>query len=147
MSTYYCRSCAIALGYIDQTVMPPANLTGDASGYQLDKYLKHTQTGYYSNGAVSLFGNQEYDNYKNYVVGTTISGCLEIDDQNRKNLVYWAGKKIGCYVDPLTGDIIYPESGVKVVLYNNDAKIHGFTCNPTGHLNTQCTSCGGPLPQ
>src|SRR4030095_16673504 len=96
MSTYYCKSCAIALSYIDRSLLPSVNLTGDPFGYQLDKYLKHTTTGYWSSGAVSLFSNPDYENYKTYVVGATISGCLEIDDSNRKNLVYWAGQQIGC---------------------------------------------------
>lgn len=146
MSTYYCRSCAIALGYIDRSLLPSVDLIGDASGYQLDKYLKHTSTGYYANGTVSLFSNPDYENYKTYVVGTTISGCLEIDASGRKNLVYWAGQQIGCYYDPATGAVVYPESGVRVVLYRDEAKIHGFTCNPTGAMVSRCACCSGPLP-
>src|ERR1022692_1060757 len=146
MSTYYCRSCAIASGYIDRSLLPCVNLTGDPLGYQLDKYLKHTQTGYYSGGTVSLFSNPDYESYKTCVVGATISGCLEIDDSGRKNLVYWAGREIGCYYDPLSGVVKYPESGVRVVLYQNEAKIHGFTCNPTGMLVATCACCGGFLP-
>lgn len=144
MSTYYCRSCAIALGHIDPSLLPCVNPTGNS--YQLDKYLKHTQTGYYASGAVSLFSNPNYQNYKTYVVGATISGCHEIDDQKRKNLVYWAGQRIGCYYDPKTGAVVYPESGVRITLYQNDAKIHGFTCNPTGMTVSRCACCGGPLP-
>jgi len=146
MSTYYCRSCAIALGHIDRSLLPSVNLISDHSGYQLDKYLKHTQSGYWVNGAVSLFSNPDYENYKTYVIGATISGCLEIDNSNRKNLVFWAGERIGCYYDPTTGAVIYPESGVKVVLYKDEAKIHGFTNNPSGMLGVTCSSCGGPLP-
>jgi hypothetical protein len=146
MSTYYCRSCAIALGHIDRSLLPSVNLTGDASGYQLYKYLKHTSTGYYYGGAVSLFSNPDYENYKTYVVGATISGCLEINDKNRKNLVFWAGQQIGCYYDPTSGAVVYPESGIRIALYQDEAKIHGFTCDPTGMLASCCACCGGPIP-
>ena len=93
MSQYYCRACAIALGYIDPNYFPPANLTGDAQGYQLDKFLKHTQLGYYTGGQTSLFSNPDYENYRTYILGTMLSGCVERDSQGRQNLVYWAGKE------------------------------------------------------
>jgi len=146
MSIYYCRNCAITRGDINQSLIPAANLTGDANGYQLDRFLKHTETGYYTGGVVSLFKKPEYDYYKTYILGASISGCLEIDDKNRKNIVYWAGEKIGCSYDPISGQVVYPESGVRVVLYEDDAKIHGFTCNPTGMLVSSCASCGCSLP-
>ncbi len=146
MNTYYCRSCAISLNHIDRSYLPSVNLTGDPSGYQLDKYLKHTQTGYYSGGSTSLFSLPDYENYKTYILGATISGHLEIDSFGRSNLVYWAGKEIGCCYNAVSGSVIYPESGVKVVLHQNDPKIHGFTCNPTGLLNAFCASCGCALP-
>jgi len=95
MPTYYCRSCAIALGLIDRTLLPTVNATG--CGYQLEKFLKHTQTGYFTGGATSLFSDPSYSTYRGYIVSVSLSGCLEIDAENRKNLLLWAGKQIGVY--------------------------------------------------
>jgi hypothetical protein len=142
MSKYYCRSCAIALGLIDRSLLPAVNATG--SSYQLDKFLKHTQTGYFMGGATSLFSDPTYANYQGYLLSASLSGCLEVDDKNRKNLILWAGKLIGVFYDPSSGQVVYPESGVKVVLHNDTGCFHGFTCNhPTGTL---CYVCGCPLP-
>jgi hypothetical protein len=142
MSKYYCRSCAIASGLIDRSLLPSVNATG--SPYQVDKFLKHTQTGYYGHGAVSLFDNPSYDTYKGYVISASLSGSLEVDDQNRRNLVVWAGQKIGVYYDPILGTVIYPESGVKLVLQQESGSFHAFTCNPP--TGSTCSVCSCPLP-
>ena len=144
MSTYYCRSCAIANGFIDRSLLPTINATG--SPYQLDKFLKHTQTGYYAKGAVSLFSDPSYDTYQGYIISASLSGCLEIDDKNRRNLVLWAGKQIGVYYDPVTGGVVYPESGVRVALHHDTGSFHAFSCNPTGFISSSCAICGCPLP-
>jgi hypothetical protein len=145
VNEYYCRKCAILIGEIGSIMPPTLNLTGDALGYQLDKYLKHTETGYNPGNGTSLFRDPEYGNYSRYVIGACNSGCLEIDTRNRKNMVYWAGEEIGGYYSRNSGGIIYPESGVKVAFFNDEAKIHGFTCNPMEVLYRQCACCRGPL--
>jgi len=89
MPTYYCHICAR-----NQNLVTPVNPTGlTANQYQLDKFLKHTApTGVYSTN--SVFDDKQWTDYEEYMVTTTASCCLEIDDQGRKNLIYFAGKKL-----------------------------------------------------
>ena len=79
------------------------------------------------------------------VIGAQFSGCLKIDYRGRFNIINWLGKEIGCNYDPINGNVLYPESGVRIVLHNNVDKIHAFTCNPTGMLYNSCNSCGCSL--
>ena len=144
MSNNYCRSCAIAKSLIDKDALPTGNLTGEP--YQLDKFLKHTQTGYWTKGRTSLFSDPSYSNYAQYLLSAALSGYLEVDDQQRKNLILIAGKVVGSYYDPQTGMVIYPEDGVKVVINDNQAKVHGFSIANPLQSGATCDSCGCPLP-
>lgn len=145
MNTYYCRNCATSMGDIKYSLLQSVNLTGDSSGYQLDKFLTHSQLGYAPRTGVSVFNSPKYDDYRDLVIGAYNSGCLEVDFRNRKNITYWAGSGIGNYQVSGSPTPLYVESGVRVVLFDDLEKIHGFTCNPTGMLGACCAGCGGSL--
>lgn len=146
MSTYYCRRCAPGKGININPLTESANLTGGVGGYQLDKFLKHNKTGYYAQGVTSLFNNGDYASYKSYVIGATLSGYVEIDNSFRQNLILIAGKPVGYSYDP-QGGILYPEYGVKVVLFKDDAKIHAFTFDTSKVAGVCCAQCGVALPK
>src|SRR3972149_3632859 len=90
MPKYYCHDCMKTLGLI--TPMSPTNPT--ATQYQLDKFLKHTTpTGNYALN--SVFSDPSISAYSGYLVNAGASGCLEVDDYGRKNIVWIAGSPIG----------------------------------------------------
>ena len=138
MGVLLCHSCAAEQGHIDFTL--PGSVTG--TEYQLEKYMKHTApSGSYP--VNSVFESPDHAVYSNYIVGTMASGCVEIDDHGRANLIYFAGEKTGARYEH--GEFVCDISGVKVVLAHDEARVHGF---PTGigHLGPQhCERCGTPL--
>lgn len=136
MSDYYCYPFAVKHGIIKPS--SPTNLTGQA--YQLEKFIKHTApTGSYSIN--SVFDNPAYSNYKNYIVNGLLSGCAEIDDKNRLNLIWYAGERVGL---THSGSFVTPASGVKIVFHDNQTKIHQFPCNPP--IAKTCKICGRIIP-
>jgi hypothetical protein len=135
--TYYCHDCAFS----NRLVIPasPANLT--AGSYQLSKYLRHTAPAG-SQGIVSVFSDST--KYKEYWVNVTASGCLEIDELGRKNLVWFAGSKIGLTFR----DGVYSASCemVKVVLPESPSGVHLYPISIDEVGVRTCASCGAPVP-
>ncbi len=135
MSEYYCHKCSGELGWMN--VQNPADLTG--TEYQLAKFIKHTIPTYYG-GSLSVFDDPAYSTYATYVGNTSGSGCLEIDDSGRKNLIWVAGKNTGfTYVN---GIFRQPEDAIRVVLYDNQLKIHAFPTNSYIVDTKRCHRCG-----
>jgi hypothetical protein len=138
MSTYYCHRCARRAGHVTP-VTPPAAPGGQ---YQLDKYVKHTQpTGVYP--VNSVFADPSWGAYQNHLVAAAASGCLEIDTQGRKNLIFFAGEQTGLRYD--NGHFTAPCSGVKVVCGEDAAKVHGFPSDFQPESRA-CATCGEPVP-
>lgn len=136
MAKYYCHECSIKLGFLSDNI-PITNFTG--SVYQLDKFIKHTlPTQYYDIN--SVFDDENYSSYENYMVNTMASGSVEVDDFNRKNIVYCASKIIG--FTEISGSIQIPTDAVKVVLYQNSNKIHCYSTGSVGFVNEICSNCG-----
>jgi len=136
MPKYYCHECAIKLNLLSNNY-PVTNFTG--SSEQLRKFIKHT-TPTQSYDINSIFNDKTYSNYKDYIVNTLASGSVEIDDKNRKNIVYCAGKNIGFTY--ISGSIQIPTDAVKVVLYHNSYKIHSYPTGSAGFVNNVCDNCG-----
>jgi len=136
MSEYYCHECAALSGWMN--VQNPDDLTG--TDYQLDKFIKHTVPSTYYSGAVSVFQNPEYSAYSTYVGNTAGSGCLVIDDFGRKNLIWVAGSTTGFTFE--NGFYRRPEDAVKVVLYDNQWKIHAYPTNSDSVDTKRCKNCG-----
>lgn len=139
MPQYFCHVCSSALGLV--TPANPASLTG--TYYQLEKYIKHTApTGTYPIN--SIFDDPSYATYSGYIVTGTISGLMEIDDIGRKNFIWYAGQQTGA--EYLNGVFVAPTSGVKIVLPEDDAKLHAFPITAQPGLINYCANCGKPLP-
>jgi hypothetical protein len=138
LKTYYCHQCARELGLVT-----PADASAmTASGYLLEKYIKHTApTGIYP--VNSIFQSSDWQKYKSYALLTAASGCLEIDDQNRKNLIYFAGEKTGMRYDG--GVFTCHCSGVKLVCAENVVRMHPFPSDFQPEAQ-QCANCGALVP-
>ena len=137
MKKYYCHECAINLGLISGVKPEPLNLTG--SSYLFQKFEKHTQipTG---SGIISIYSDPTYATYRDYTISGYFSGSLEIDDRNRKNLIWYAGKDVG--VTYLDGKFQFPTDAVKVVLSENTASLHSFPVNSQNYSSASCSNCG-----
>jgi hypothetical protein len=90
MPTYFCHSCAAARGLLRDVQTNAALL----STYQLDNYIKHT----IPNSKYpfqSVFAQASTGMYAAYVVNAELGGAVEIDDKNRCNIIWVAGKTVG----------------------------------------------------
>ena len=136
MSHYYCHACAVKKGLVTPTIT--ANLTG--TNYQLDKFIKHTApTGNYAMN--SVFNDPKYPTYRDYTISGALSGCVEVDNKGRSNIIWYAGKETGL---TYSGNFNLPVSGIKIVLHQDNAKIHAypFQVPETKH----CQDCGVLIP-
>ncbi|MBU2507054.1 MAG: hypothetical protein KJ799_10070 [Bacteroidetes bacterium] len=136
MPKYYCHECSIKRKLLDENY-PLTNLTGSSD--QLGKFIKHTSPTQ-SYDVNSIFNDKDYSDYKNYIINTLASGSVEVDDYNRKNIVYCAGKTIGFTF--IKGSIQIPADAVKVVLHQDDYKIHSYPTSSIGFMNEICSNCG-----
>jgi hypothetical protein len=139
MTQYFCRECQMLLGLVSPA--NPISLTG--TNYQLGRFIKHTApTGTYSLN--SVFDDPTYTAYSNYIVSGSVSGYLEIDDYGRKNIIWFAGEHTGA--EFRNEVFIAPTNGVKIVLPEDDTKIHAFPLKASPGSINYCDSCGKPLP-
>jgi hypothetical protein len=140
MPTYYCRQCYTSLELLPHQA-PSASLTG--THYQLERFIKHTDpTGTYSIN--SVFDDPTYSAYRDYIVTGTMSGFLEVDDRNRNNLIWYAGKSTG--IEYQDGVFSAPTNGVKIVLSHDETRIHAFPIASQPNLINYCQNCGTPIP-
>jgi hypothetical protein len=137
----YCHACAIRLGLVQPIDVTVQNLTG--SNYQFEKFMKHTAPLKYA-GIVSVFFWQDYPLYRNFTISGSISGILQIDDQNRKNWIYYAGRDIGITYED--GKYKLPNDAVKVVLSDNPTGIHAFPVSFELQYVERCPECNRVLP-
>jgi hypothetical protein len=138
---HYCHECAIRHNLVTPIDAATQNLTG--SNYLLEKFVKHTAPLQY-NGIVSVFFSQDYSNYKDYTISGSLSGSLQIDDQHRKNLIWYAGRDIGITYE--NGIYRLPDDAVKVVLSEDPLRIHPFPVNFELQYAERCLICGRELP-
>lgn len=138
MPTYYCYECARLHGHIS----PVDASAVSANSYQLGKFIKHTApTGNYP--VNSIFNDPDWSSYQDFMVTTANSGCLEVDDQGRSNLIWFAGEETGLRYD--SGMYSASCSGVKVVLAENSGTIHAFPSDFHPESKT-CGHCGKSVP-
>jgi hypothetical protein len=138
MRKYYCHKCSAEKGFLNSV----DNLNFTGSSYQLDKFLKHTVPSNQS-GLLSVFDSGSYDQYKNHIVNTMASGSTEIDSHNRKNIVWFAGSNNGLSFKDDTLEM--PTDSVKVVLSDNDDKIHAFPTSSNDIQHKKCDECGSDI--
>jgi hypothetical protein len=129
--------------------IPPSTLEsyrGDgstnASQYQLEKYMKHTApSGCYAIN--SVFDNPTWDNYQNYLICASASGCMEVDDYGRKRYIWHAGSTTGIQYN--NGQFESTCSGITVVLAENVSHVHAYPYN--FHPESRpCAKCGRLVP-
>jgi hypothetical protein len=114
-----------------------------ASGtYLLEKFIKHTvPTSVYEIN--SVFNDPSWPTYQNYLVAGPASGCLQIDDRGRKNLLFFAGKETGLTFQ--SGRPTIHCSGVIVVCSETSGKIHAFP-NDLPAESQKCALCKKLVP-
>ena len=141
MAQYYCHQCAISNSLVSP--VSPSSLTD--TPYKAGKFMKHTAPSasvVYSIN--SIFNDPTYKTYENHVVNATASGFLEIDDWGRKNIIWFAGSQIG--VEYHNGVFVAPTDGVKLVLPEDDSRLHAFSIGSSPLQSMLCASCGRPIP-
>ena len=132
MNAYFCHKCATKRGILSGDI-EVFNPTGNT--YQIGKYFKHYTK---PNGAslISVFDKSGNEKYKDYIINTLASGCVEQNIFGRINVVWVADKKTGyMYKD---GHLQGEADAVKVVLHSDSQKIHAF---PTGSANLSNKKC------
>ncbi len=137
---YFCHKCSIELGHLNTASLDYLDFTGSA--YLLNKFVKHTIPPTQS-GLISIFLDDGYSSYSDYIVNSIASGSVEIDSKSRKNIVWYANKDIGVTFK----DGVVQESGsvVKVVLHDNTNKIHAFPIGSQSIATSKCSRCSGDI--
>jgi len=140
MSFYYCNECAKMKCY-DFNIDSTYNFTGSVGSYQFNKFIKHTEKpNNTTNGIVSIFENDDYESYKSYILDTAKSGSIEIDDNNKVNIIFIANKPTGKSYN--NGEFEIITDAVKIVLPANHEKIHCYPTSSLDLLNVLCKLCG-----
>ena len=134
MSVYYCHKCGVeqhGFGNVSTGLLLD-------STYQLGKFMKHTipSTGY---NLASVFNDPSTQAYERYMVNTLASGCYEIDDQGRRNIIWVAGSPIGAQYRK--GEYELSENSVKVVLSTDPQRIHAYPISSTSISTGFCSDC------
>ena len=136
MSKYYCRECAKAMGALPTESTASENLTGNK--YKLEKFVKHNYPTKIEK-IHSIFADPSMSKYSEYVVNTSASGCLEIDDKGRMNLIFAAGEVTGYTF--VNGTLYRPDNAIRLVFYQDQENIHAFSTS--GSVIPQvCSKCG-----
>jgi len=139
MDTYFCHKCGAKRDILSGNINI-FNPTGNI--YELDKYFKHYNKPNTSD-LVSIFDSSGNERYRNYVVNTLASGCIEEDIFGRINIIWVAGRRTGFMYK--NGQLQGDTDAVKVVLHTDPNKIHAF---PTGSANLskkRCLMCGNDI--
>jgi hypothetical protein len=140
-NSYYCTQCRIS-GSLIRPASPSSLID---TPYQVDKFSKHTA---HSASAVysinSVFDDPTYQTYQNYVMNAVASGFLEMDERGRKNIIRFAGSQIG--KEYHNGMFTAPTEGVKLVLPEDENKLHAFSIGSSPLRTAPCASCGRSIP-
>jgi len=75
---------------------------------------------------------------------TSASGSVEIDSQNRVNVIWYAGKHTGMTFE--NGKYYCADDAVKVVLHHDVTLIHSFPANYELHYVNRCKICDRYIP-
>lgn len=132
----YCNLCSIRLGFIGSGTTL-VDLTGTT--YQLTKFNKHTITPTQS-GVISVFSDPNYSGYSQHISSAMASGSTQFDWLGRMNIIWYPGKDIG--VKYLNQIPIGYTNVMKVVLPNDNIKIHGYPVDMASITSGNCVSCG-----
>lgn len=140
MNTYYCHDCAVLNG----TLMPPPKGEGlTNNSYKLGKYIKHTLPSS-SSDYKTLFTGVTSESYKNLIVTTVASGHVQVDSQNRINIVWVGSQTTGIAIQG--GRFVGDMSAIKVVYHSDTKKIHGYPIAVAELKPACCVQCGKIIP-
>ena len=140
MNTYYCHDCAV----INGTLRPPPEGEGlTDNSYKLDKYIKHTLPSS-SSDHKTVFTGVASESYQNFVVTAVASGHVQVDSQNRINIVWVGSETTGIALQG--GRFVGDTSAVKVVCHSDTNKIHGYPIAVTELKSASCVQCGRTIP-
>jgi hypothetical protein len=121
--------------------LDPAMLV--ATSYQLDKYIKHTApTSLHRFN--SVFSSPASVSYSTLLVSASSAGYVEVDSQDRVNVVWVASYQTGIALS--RGQFVGPTEAVKLVLPYYQSKVHGFPVRVADLIVMLCSQCGAPLP-
>lgn len=137
MERYYCHKCSVDQGYLIKGCAEHINFTGNT--YKLEKFIKHTVPKNQS-GLLSFYSDSSYEAYKDYSINTLASGSTMFDINNKKNIIFFAGKDIGLTF--LNGVLQGTANVVKVVLSNRESRIHSFPVDSSNLIIQNCERCG-----
>jgi len=140
MSIYYCHECAA----INGTLRPPPKSEGlTDNSYKLEKYLKHTVPSSCSSYK-TVFTGVSSESYQKYIVTAVSSGHVQIDDNNRVNIVWVGSESTGIALKG--GAFVGDMAAVKVVCHSDTNKIHGYPIEVSELQAATCSQCGRPIP-
>lgn len=140
MNTYYCRVCAFELGFFPEYNPVPDDLLSREIPFK--KYLKHTLPPIRLAGVHSVFNDTSESRYLQFVINTSASGCLEIDEYGRKSQIYAVGERIGCTF--VNGELYRPDDAVRLVLPWDADRMHAFSTSGSV-IPRLCLRCGNPI--
>lgn len=140
MNTYYCHDCAAVNGTL---MPPPPRETLTDNTYKLDKYLKHTLPSS-SSDYKTVFTGASSESYQHYVVTAMASGHVQVDGQNRINIVWISSETTGIALQG--GRFIGDMNAVKVVYQSDTNKIHGYPIAVSELSSASCAQCGKIIP-
>lgn len=140
MSAYYCHDCAAVNGTLRP---PPRGETLTDNTYKLGKYIKHTLPNSSSNYK-TVFTGVTSDTYQDFIVTAVASGHVQIDSQNRVNIVWVGSASTGIALQG--GNFVGDVEAVKVVCHSDTNKIHGFPISTAELKSARCVQCGRIIP-
>ena len=123
--------------------MPPHGDRLTDNRYKLEKYRKHTDpssSSYYK----TVFTDVTSESYQKHIVTAVASGYVQVDTQNRVNIVWVGSETTGIALKG--GNFIGNMSAVKVVYHSNTNKIHGYPIAVSELKLTTCMQCGKTIP-
>jgi hypothetical protein len=143
LPTYLCHDCSALLGHSSTIAEIQAGGLGQINTQrQLDWFWKHTapKKDYPVN---SVFLDSSSTDYCNYMVSTIAAGCVEFDDEGRKNFILFAGSTTGLQFN--NGVFESPCNGYKTVLTESSTTVHAFPTYFRPEIRI-CENCRKALP-
>jgi hypothetical protein len=92
-----------------------------------------------------VFDNPSTQAYGDFIVSSAGSGAVEFDDNGRRNIYWYAGKKVGVL---FTNGVPQADTDtVKLVLSSDTDRVHAMSVNSLALSTAKCASCGRTVLQ
>lgn len=82
------------------------------------------------------------EKYLQYVINTSASGCIEVDDYGRTNLIFAMGETTGYTF--IGGELSRPDDAIRLACPLNENRMHAFTTSGSV-IPRFCQRCGEPI--